>query len=90
MRQTGSARQPLIYRSFAVGDLADLVMLDTRLIGRDEQVDRANVLAVEDPRRSILGPAQEGWTTDHGYAADAVVWMTIAPAAPWRAASSYL
>lgn len=61
VRETGSARQPLIYRSFAIGDLADLVMLDTRLIGRDQQVDRANVLAVEDPRRSILGPAQEGW-----------------------------
>ncbi len=61
VRETGSARQPLIYRSFAIGDLADLVMLDTRLVGRDEQVDRADVLAVDDPRRSILGPAQEGW-----------------------------
>ena len=35
VRDTGSARQPLIYRSFAIGDLADLVMLDTRLAGRD-------------------------------------------------------
>ncbi|MDH4063500.1 MAG: alkaline phosphatase D family protein [Acidobacteriota bacterium] len=61
VRETGSARQPLIYRSFAIGDLADLVMLDTRIIGRDEQVDRANVSAVEDPARSILGPAQEHW-----------------------------
>ncbi|MEZ5415981.1 MAG: alkaline phosphatase D family protein [Vicinamibacterales bacterium] len=61
VREAPSARQPQLYRSFAVGDLADLVMLDTRVIGRDEQVDRANVLAVEDPRRSILGPGQEGW-----------------------------
>ena len=61
VREPGSARQPLIYRSFAIGELADLVMLDTRIIGRDEQVDRANVLAVEDPRRSLLGPGQEGW-----------------------------
>lgn len=61
VRETGSARQPLIYRSFAIGDLADLVMVDTRLAGRDEQVDRTNILAVEDPRRSLLGPAQEGW-----------------------------
>lgn len=61
VRDTGSARQPLIYRSFAIGDLADLVMLDTRLVGRDAQVDRENVLAVEDPRRSLLGQAQEGW-----------------------------
>lgn len=61
VREAPSARQPQLYRSFSVGDLADLVMLDTRVIGRDEQVDRANVLALEDPRRSILGTAQEGW-----------------------------
>jgi alkaline phosphatase D len=61
VRDTGSARQPLIYRSFAIGDLADLVMLDTRLAGRDVQVERTNVLGIEDPRRSILGPAQEHW-----------------------------
>jgi alkaline phosphatase D len=61
VRETGSARQPTLYRSFAIGDLADLVMIDTRLVGRDQQVDRANVLGIEDPRRSILGPAQEGW-----------------------------
>ena len=61
VRDTGSARQPLIYRSFAIGDLADLVMLDTRLAGRDVQVERTDVLGIEDPRRSILGPAQEHW-----------------------------
>lgn len=61
VREAGSARQPIVYRSFAIGDLADLVMLDTRLVGRDQQVERANVLGVEDPRRSILGAAQEGW-----------------------------
>jgi alkaline phosphatase D len=61
VREPGSARQPIVYRSFAIGDLADLVMLDTRLVGRDQQVERTNVLGVEDPRRSILGAAQEGW-----------------------------
>jgi alkaline phosphatase D len=61
LRETGSARQPLIHRSFALGDLADLVMLDTRIAGRDEQVNREEVLAVEDPRRSLLGAGQEGW-----------------------------
>ncbi len=61
VRDTGSARQPLIYRSFAIGDLADLVMLDTRLAGRDQEVERTNVLGIEDPRRTILGAAQEQW-----------------------------
>ena len=61
VRDTGSARQPLIYRSFAFGDLADLVMLDTRLAGRDVQVERTDVLGIEDPRRTILGAAQEHW-----------------------------
>jgi len=61
VREAPSARQPQLYRSFAVGDLADLVMLDTRVIGRDAQVDRADVLDVEDPRRSLLGAGQEGW-----------------------------
>jgi alkaline phosphatase D len=61
IRDTGSARQPLIYRSFALGDLADLVMLDTRLAGRDQEVERTNVLGIEDPRRTILGQAQEHW-----------------------------
>ncbi len=61
VRDTGSARQPLIYRSFAIGDLADLIMLDTRVIGRDQQVGRQDVGGLEDPRRTILGPAQEHW-----------------------------
>ncbi|MGD9905586.1 MAG: alkaline phosphatase [Vicinamibacterales bacterium] len=61
VRATGSARQPLIYRSFAIGDLADLVMLDTRLAGRDVQVQNTDVLGIEDPRRTLLGPGQEGW-----------------------------
>jgi alkaline phosphatase D len=61
VREPASARQPVLYRSFAIGDLADLVMLDTRLIGRDEQVDRKDTLGLEDPRRTILGPAQEHW-----------------------------
>ena len=64
VRDTGSARQPLIYRSFAIGDLADLVMLDTRLIGRDQQVDRSDIARLDDPARGILGAAQEAWLGD--------------------------
>lgn len=66
-----------IYRAFELGDLATLVMLDTRLIGRDEQLaygDRldedlttpaaaARFLAEElgAPERTILGAEQEAW-----------------------------
>lgn len=64
-----------IYRSFDFGDLARLVMLDTRLIGRDRQASyealragmapedfRAQVL--NDPSRGMLGPAQEAWAAE--------------------------
>ncbi len=64
VRDPGTARQPLIYRSFAIGDLADLTMLDTRLIGRDVQVDRTDITRLDDPARSLLGTAQEGWLGD--------------------------
>jgi alkaline phosphatase D len=65
IREDRSTRQPRIYRSFAFGDLADLVMLDTRLIGRDEQAARREALdVVDDPKRSLLGAAQEQWLVD--------------------------
>jgi alkaline phosphatase D len=62
IREDRSTRQPRIYRSFPFGDLADLMMLDTRLVDRDEQADRRETIAVlDDPKRSLLGPAQEAW-----------------------------
>jgi alkaline phosphatase D len=36
-------------------------MLDTRLVGRDEQVDRKDLAALASPKRSVLGAAQENW-----------------------------
>jgi alkaline phosphatase D len=57
----------LIYRTFRFGDLADLILLDTRIIGRDEQVDPTGktlpqiLSEVYDPNRSLLGSAQESW-----------------------------
>ena len=61
IRENRSAQQLQIYRSFRFGDLVDLIMLDTRLTGRDEQVDRDNNLAVQDSNRSLLGDTQEAW-----------------------------
>ena len=53
-----------LFRSFRFGTLADLVMLDTRLHGRDEQVERGDHEAARDPKRSLLGEDQTGWLLD--------------------------
>lgn len=50
-----------IYRQFSYGDLLDIVMLDTRLEGRDQQVSSEADPAFNDPNRSILGQAQFDW-----------------------------
>jgi alkaline phosphatase D len=52
---------PRIYRTFRFGDLATLFMLDTRLVGRDQEVDRKDLAALASPKRSLLGAAQENW-----------------------------
>jgi alkaline phosphatase D len=58
-----------IYQSFRFGDLADILMLDTRLHGRSKQIDLAkdtSDIAVDDPgiadeKRTMLGLDQERW-----------------------------
>lgn len=51
-----------IYRTFAFGDLADLVMLDTRHAGREEPpLTAAFGIAGE---RALLGAEQERWLAD--------------------------
>ncbi|MCB4798927.1 alkaline phosphatase D family protein [Neotamlana laminarinivorans] len=63
----------LIYRTFNLGNLVNLVMLDTRIIGRDEQLDifdfftatgfdaAAYQTAISDTSRSLLGTTQRDW-----------------------------
>ena len=53
-----------LYRQFAFGDLADLLMLDTRIEGRDLQAPRDDLSAVESVSRQILGAAQEEWLSE--------------------------
>ncbi|MEM1435655.1 MAG: alkaline phosphatase D family protein, partial [Pseudomonadota bacterium] len=67
-----------IYRSFTFGDLVDLHMLDTRLIGRDQQLEYGAYVDADSgamdaaglgrdlaaPDRSLLGPAQRSWLND--------------------------
>jgi alkaline phosphatase D len=52
-----------IFRSFEFGNLADVIMLDTRLEGRDEQVDAGSSL-INDTSRTILGQEQFAWLKD--------------------------
>ena len=62
IREDRSTRRVRIYRTFSFGDLADLVMLDTRYIDRDRQAATRDALAaIDDPKRTLLGSAQEQW-----------------------------
>lgn len=64
----------IIYRSFNIGNLVNLIMLDTRVIGRDQQLNYANYYDASgnfnagafqndwlNPNRSILGSTQRNW-----------------------------
>ena len=48
IREDAASLGPRIYRTLRWGDLADLIMLDTRLVGRDEQASsRDDVAAIK-------------------------------------------
>jgi alkaline phosphatase D len=53
-----------LYRHFAFGDLADVLMLDTRIEGRDLQAAREDVAALERTSRQLLGVRQEEWLAE--------------------------
>ena len=68
-----ASEQDIIYRSFQYGDLLDLIMLDTRHVARDQQVDYGDFVnggvidsaavnaATSDSARTLLGSAQLDW-----------------------------
>lgn len=60
IRPQSVGNDSIIYRVISYGDLVDLIMLDTRLKGRDAQVG-ATSSAVNDTSRSILGTEQFNW-----------------------------
>jgi alkaline phosphatase D len=73
-----------IFRRFRYGDLMSLIMLDTRLYGRDRQPDAGDAVtpetvtsALQDPERRMLGRRQQGWLR-RTLAADAdTTWQVI-------------
>jgi alkaline phosphatase D len=64
IREDAPTLQGRIYRAFRFGNLATLFMLDTRMIGRDRQVLSKEIASIEDPKRQLLGAAQEGWLAE--------------------------
>ena len=52
-----------LYRTFRFGGLVDLVMIDTRGL-RDKQVASSDAAALADPKRTLMGAAQEAWVFD--------------------------
>ncbi len=78
-----------IYRSFNFGNLVSLHMLDTRLIGRDEQIDIADLAgangtsaqeaataAFSSPNRQLLGAEQMQWLQGQ-LAASTARWQVL-------------
>lgn len=59
IRDEGDPAQ--MWRAFSYGDLCDLVMLDTRIWGREEQASGLTEPEVTDPDRQLLGADQEAW-----------------------------
>jgi alkaline phosphatase D len=77
-----------IYRSFDFGSLLSLHMLDTRVIGRDQQLDYANYFtatgfdaaaftaAVGSPTRQLMGAEQTTWLQQR-LAASTATWQVL-------------
>lgn len=59
IRETETPLQ--IWRSLQYGDLVELLMLDTRIWGRDEEATQETRT---DPERELLGADQEAWLVD--------------------------
>jgi alkaline phosphatase D len=73
-------REMRVFRRLGYGDLLDLHVLDTRQYRNRPAVPGGTMLASperDDPRRSILGDAQERWLTD-GLSTSRARWQIIA------------
>jgi alkaline phosphatase D len=78
VRMPDPADPQKIYRSFDFGTLASLHMLDTRLIGRDQQVDLDTYLAggASAETRQLLGVEQATWLSTR-MAASSAKWQLL-------------
>ncbi|MEL7122664.1 MAG: alkaline phosphatase D family protein [Bacteroidota bacterium] len=53
-----------VYRKISYGNITDLIMLDTRLEGREIQIFNALDSALQDSMRTLLGAEQKQWLFD--------------------------
>jgi len=77
-----------IYRNFEIAGLVNLIMLDTRIVGRDKQLSYTDYLtqtginsnaflaAWQNPQRSILGAEQKSWLTTK-LSSSTVKWQVL-------------
>jgi alkaline phosphatase D len=65
-----------IYRTLQYGPLMDLILLDTRVQGRDKQIEDASNPRLYDEDRTILGERQKEWLKGKLKASDAT-WKII-------------
>lgn len=65
-----------LYRSFQFGDMAELMMLDERLAGRDQPVDSLSDPNYASEERSLLGEEQFNWLAGRLTSTDAK-WKII-------------
>lgn len=77
VRRTDTDEPLATWRSLAIGELAELVLLDSRLIGRDRQAGDDGARPLDDPHRSLLGDAQRAWLGER-LAARSRPWSIIA------------
>lgn len=76
IRDPEAGQPKRVYRTFKYGNLVDLIMLDTRHEGRDQQAASSTDPIINDPNRTMLGTAQRQWFEQQLIASDAK-WTVI-------------
>ncbi len=66
-----------IYRSYNIGNLVDLFLLDTRITARKEQTIIASLTGIDDSTHYLLGPQQFDWLKT-GLQNSTAIWKVVA------------
>lgn len=86
--RTDESNNELIYRTVNIGNLVNLVMLDTRVIARDKQLDMTNYYTAQgfdavafqadliNPERTLLGATQRNWAINQ-VASSSAKWQVL-------------